>query len=155
MRRLEKDSTTSRRKVRSFKTVDDFHSKLHGLTLLPFSAKKKTENNENKQNILLPTMQQEMSPVNLLPNNMQQANNNQQNIASLTNLNQTLSWTCELCGRMFGNRDEWTMHAKSHLEVNFLSIFFFNGIFAQIRFAFISVLTKRKKFNRRNDETIN
>lgn len=30
---------------------------------------------------------------------------------------QQLSWTCELCGRMFNNRDEWTLHAKSHLEV--------------------------------------
>ncbi|XP_037941245.1 zinc finger protein 436-like isoform X1 [Teleopsis dalmanni] len=29
---------------------------------------------------------------------------------------QQLSWTCELCGRMFNNRDEWTLHAKSHLE---------------------------------------
>lgn len=31
---------------------------------------------------------------------------------------QQLSWTCELCGRMFSNRDEWTLHAKSHLEVS-------------------------------------
>ncbi|XP_062540398.1 G-box-binding factor isoform X2 [Armigeres subalbatus] len=27
-----------------------------------------------------------------------------------------LSWTCELCGRMFQTREEWTLHAKSHLE---------------------------------------
>ncbi|XP_055377816.1 early growth response protein 1 isoform X3 [Condylostylus longicornis] len=27
-----------------------------------------------------------------------------------------LSWTCELCGRMFSTRDEWSLHAKSHLE---------------------------------------
>ncbi|XP_055600042.1 uncharacterized protein LOC129749139 isoform X1 [Uranotaenia lowii] len=29
---------------------------------------------------------------------------------------QPLSWTCELCGRMFPSREEWTLHAKSHLE---------------------------------------
>ncbi|XP_059612399.1 zinc finger protein 768 isoform X2 [Phlebotomus argentipes] len=29
---------------------------------------------------------------------------------------QQLSWTCELCGRMFSTRDEWSLHAKSHLE---------------------------------------
>ena len=32
-----------------------------------------------------------------------------------------LSWTCELCGRMFSNRDEWSLHAKSHLEVFYFS----------------------------------
>lgn len=32
---------------------------------------------------------------------------------------QQLSWTCELCGRMFSTRDEWSIHAKSHLEVGF------------------------------------
>lgn len=31
---------------------------------------------------------------------------------------QQLSWTCELCGRMFSSRDEWSIHAKSHLEVS-------------------------------------
>lgn len=28
-----------------------------------------------------------------------------------------LSWTCELCGKMLPNREEWSLHAKSHLEV--------------------------------------
>lgn len=32
-------------------------------------------------------------------------------------VNHPLSWSCELCGRMFANRDEWSLHAKSHLEV--------------------------------------
>lgn len=34
-----------------------------------------------------------------------------------------LSWSCELCGRMFSTRDEWTVHAKSHLEVYIALIF--------------------------------
>lgn len=29
-----------------------------------------------------------------------------------------LSWTCELCGKMLPNREEWSLHAKSHLEVS-------------------------------------
>lgn len=28
-----------------------------------------------------------------------------------------LSWTCDLCGKMLPNREEWSIHAKSHLEV--------------------------------------
>lgn len=53
----------------------------------------------------------------------QQQQANPPNISSMSNINippsnqQPLSWTCELCGRMFGTRDEWSMHAKSHLEV--------------------------------------
>lgn len=53
-----------------------------------------------------------------------QQNNNgpgniQETVPSLSNMTQSqqLSWTCELCGRMFATRDEWTIHAKSHLEV--------------------------------------
>ncbi|CAG9119491.1 unnamed protein product [Plutella xylostella] len=26
-----------------------------------------------------------------------------------------VSWSCELCGRLFATRDEWSNHAKSHL----------------------------------------
>ncbi|KAI5639897.1 hypothetical protein NE865_07626 [Phthorimaea operculella] len=26
-----------------------------------------------------------------------------------------VSWSCELCGRLFATRDEWSAHAKSHL----------------------------------------
>lgn len=62
---------------------------------------------------------------NLLHGGMHnQTNNNQQsNIGSLQNhpASQQLSWTCEICGRMFATRDEWSLHAKSHLEVCFYS----------------------------------
>ncbi|KOB74398.1 Uncharacterized protein OBRU01_01912 [Operophtera brumata] len=29
-----------------------------------------------------------------------------------------VSWSCELCGRLFATRDEWSAHAKSHLPDN-------------------------------------
>ncbi|VVD02196.1 unnamed protein product [Leptidea sinapis] len=29
-----------------------------------------------------------------------------------------VSWSCELCGRLFATREEWTAHAKSHLPDN-------------------------------------
>ncbi|PNF40137.1 hypothetical protein B7P43_G09997 [Cryptotermes secundus] len=32
-----------------------------------------------------------------------------------------VTWSCELCGRVFGTRDEWTAHAKGHLEEKMLS----------------------------------
>lgn len=28
-----------------------------------------------------------------------------------------MSWQCELCGKILPNREEWSIHAKSHLEV--------------------------------------
>lgn len=40
----------------------------------------------------------------------------QQNQQHVTTSQQQLNWSCELCGRMFSTRDEWTLHAKSHLE---------------------------------------
>lgn len=89
--------------------------------------KKKNVNDENKQNVLHTHLHQESaSSGDILHNNnlhnqqQQQSNNNQQgNISSMPNIsqNQQLSWTCELCGRMFATRDEWSIHAKSHLEV--------------------------------------
>ena len=32
-----------------------------------------------------------------------------------------VTWSCELCGRVFGTRDEWTAHAKGHLEEKMMS----------------------------------
>lgn len=32
-----------------------------------------------------------------------------------------VTWTCELCDRVFGTRDEWTAHAKGHLEEKMMS----------------------------------
>lgn len=42
--------------------------------------------------------------------------NQQHSQAHVTTSQQQLNWSCELCGRMFSTRDEWTLHAKSHLE---------------------------------------
>lgn len=66
-------------------------------------------------------LHQESTANNLLHGGMhnQQSINQQTNNGSIQGhgTNQPLSWTCELCGRMFGTRDEWSIHAKSHLEV--------------------------------------
>lgn len=65
--------------------------------------------------------------------------NQQSNIPPIQNHppNQPLSWTCELCGRMFANRDEWSIHAKSHLEVKKKkSIFILNSKIKRIFFGF-------------------
>lgn len=96
--------------------------------------KKKVITNENKLNLLHTTMHQNSSTpdhVNMQGLQQQQQHHHQHQpnsngpgsiqeaVPSLSNMtqNQQLSWTCELCGRMFATRDEWTIHAKSHLEV--------------------------------------
>lgn len=100
--------------------------------------KKKEENNENKQNIMHTHLHQESPSTDVMHNSIhnqqqqqqpQQQTSNQSSMASISNLNiptsnQPLSWTCELCGRMFGTRDEWSIHAKSHLEVCNAKLFF-------------------------------
>lgn len=79
-------------------------------------TKKKPGNNENKQNIMQTHLHPEPSS-NLLHG----AIHSQQpaNIPPIPNqtVNHPLTWSCELCGRMFATRDEWSLHAKSHLEV--------------------------------------
>lgn len=35
---------------------------------------------------------------------------------SISNIGQQL-WTCELCNRILPTREEWTAHAKAHMEV--------------------------------------
>lgn len=35
---------------------------------------------------------------------------------TITNIGQQL-WTCELCNRILPTREEWTAHAKAHMEV--------------------------------------
>lgn len=64
--------------------------------------------------------QQDTTPNNLLHNAMHNQQTNIQPIQNHPSNQQPLSWTCELCGRMFANRDEWSIHAKSHLEVNLM-----------------------------------
>ena len=36
--------------------------------------------------------------------------------STITNIGQQL-WTCELCNRILPTREEWTAHAKAHMEV--------------------------------------
>ena len=39
-----------------------------------------------------------------------------QQSTTITNIGQQL-WTCELCNRILPSREEWTAHAKAHMEV--------------------------------------
>lgn len=85
---------------------------------------KKKINNENKQNLMHSQLHQDANTANILHDslhNTQTTNQHQtNNIPSIQNhpTNQPLSWSCELCGRMFATREEWSIHAKSHLEVS-------------------------------------
>lgn len=89
-------------------------------------VKKKPGNNENKQNLMHTHLHQESATNNLLHGGMhnQQPINQQSSNASIQN-HQPLTWSCELCGRMFATRDEWSIHAKSHLEVCIRICFYF------------------------------
>jgi hypothetical protein len=40
-----------------------------------------------------------------------------QQSTTITNIGQQL-WTCELCNRILPTREEWTAHAKAHMEVS-------------------------------------
>nr|CAD7407944.1 unnamed protein product [Timema cristinae] len=35
---------------------------------------------------------------------------------------QMVTWNCELCGKMFSNRDDWTAHAKGHLDEKMMGV---------------------------------
>jgi len=49
--------------------------------------------------------------------NHHQQHAHQQQAAAIANIGQPL-WTCELCNRILPTREEWTAHAKAHMEVN-------------------------------------
>lgn len=94
--------------------------------------------------------QQHTSPATV-PHNIVHSQSHHQASSALSGLtipqtHQQLSWSCELCGRMFSTRDEWSLHAKSHLEVSLKNNFFiqyslqFNFFF----FFFCEVLTSGK-----------
>lgn len=36
---------------------------------------------------------------------------------TISNISQHQLWTCELCNRILPTREEWTAHAKAHMEV--------------------------------------
>ncbi|KAJ6637823.1 Zinc finger protein [Pseudolycoriella hygida] len=80
---------------------------------------KKEENNENtKQPIDHQMIQQTPSSIT---HNIVHTQTHHQSSSSLAHLtipqtHQQLSWSCELCGRLFSTREEWSVHAKSHLE---------------------------------------
>lgn len=78
--------------------------------------------------------QQHTSPATV-PHNIVHSQSHHQASAALSGLtipqtHQQLSWSCELCGRMFSTRDEWSLHAKSHLEVN--NLFVLNSFLLKI-----------------------
>lgn len=99
-------------------------------------VKKKEENNENNTKHALDTAVATASMLQHAASGVAAAaaaaaavhhvhgvvqNHHQSGGGTTINIPQThqqLSWSCELCGRMFGTRDEWSVHAKSHLEVS-------------------------------------
>ena len=99
----------------------------HLLTLIfKFSVKKEDMNSEDTKPIIIEhhqlnsaTLGTVVQTINTQPlmTQPQQNQHHHQNMNMQQNHQQLLSWTCELCGRMFSSREEWTMHAKSHLEV--------------------------------------
>lgn len=40
----------------------------------------------------------------------------------LVSQQQHTTWSCELCGRLFASREDWSIHAKSHLDVSISAI---------------------------------
>lgn len=87
---------------------------------------KKEENNENTKQSIDQMIQQ--TPSSIAHNIVHTQTHHQSSASSLAHLtipqtHQQLSWSCELCGRMFSTREEWSVHAKSHLEVCILSCF--------------------------------
>lgn len=82
--------------------------------------KKDPDIEDNKQSIELQLQHQAQQAHNIVV----QATQHPQSSTAIPGIiiphhhQQQLSWTCELCGRMFSTRDEWSLHAKSHLEVN-------------------------------------
>lgn len=71
---------------------------------------------QNQSNNQLSQHQQQLVPSSL---HVQPAASDESQLGSIgfDQSHHSLSWPCELCGRMFGSREEWTVHAKSHLEV--------------------------------------
>lgn len=100
--------------MNKFKHVTPTNIAPLGKRLNSFIKKKDPDDKDNK--IIIDSTQ---SSTNILI----QSTNQQQTSAPIAGIiiphhhqQQQLSWTCELCGRMFSARDEWSLHAKSHLE---------------------------------------
>lgn len=60
------------------------------------------------------------SGLNTITHTISSQNHHQQHShqqpTTITNIGQQL-WTCELCNRILPSREEWTAHAKAHMEV--------------------------------------
>lgn len=77
---------------------------------------KRLINNIHKKDIECRDSKIVTNSVQATTNIVIQSGHQQQSNGTVQNSHQNhLSWTCELCGRMFSTRDEWSLHAKSHL----------------------------------------
>ncbi|XP_036324755.1 transcription factor SPT20 homolog isoform X4 [Rhagoletis pomonella] len=108
--------------MNKFKHVTPTNIAPLGKRLNNMVKKKEPEPEDNKQNLELQLQQQ---AVQVATQNIIVQTTSGQHSTQTTAIpgiiiphhhQQQLSWTCELCGRMFSSRDEWTLHAKSHLE---------------------------------------
>ncbi|KAM7362533.1 uncharacterized protein ACRADG_013167 isoform 2-T4 [Cochliomyia hominivorax] len=110
--------------MNKFKHVTPTNIAPLGKRLNNLVKKKEPEPEDNKQNLELQLQQQavQVATQNIIVQTSSAQHTGGQSTAipgiiiPHHHAQQQLSWTCELCGRMFSNRDEWTLHAKSHLE---------------------------------------
>jgi hypothetical protein len=65
-------------------------------------------------------IQSQSIPSNTITHTISSQNHHTQQLShqstTITNIGQQL-WTCELCSRILPTREEWTAHAKAHMEV--------------------------------------
>lgn len=113
--------------MNKFKHVTPTNIAPLGKRLNNLVKKKEPETEDNKQNLELQLQQQavQVAAQNIIVQTSSGQHGGTTQTTSIPGIiiphhhaQQQLSWTCELCGRMFSNRDEWTLHAKSHLEVS-------------------------------------
>lgn len=94
--------TTQSNDLQQNQAIQQSHQQSHNITHISNS-----QHQQNHNDVLHQTQ--------LHQNHSQQSGGN----ISLQLHHQQMTWSCELCGRMFPTREEWTIHAKSHLEVSF------------------------------------
>ncbi|XP_012058389.1 PREDICTED: zinc finger protein 90 [Atta cephalotes] len=91
--------------ARRDKLVIHMNKLRHRTGVSPLSAPSTPRVDQHQQQQQQPPQQQQAQ---------QQQSSRQDTIHKLKE--EPVSWACELCGRSFATREEWTQHARSHLE---------------------------------------
>lgn len=104
---------TQTNELQQNQTIQQSHQQSHNITHITNSQQHAQQNHND--NVLHQTQLHQSQNQN--HSQAQQSSN-----ISLQLHHQQMTWSCELCGRMFPTREEWTIHAKSHLEVSACSV---------------------------------